>query len=160
MKQTKTALWNEANLTADYKVCDNIDLDTIYLDFCSYYHLKFGKLPKILRKIENDLNEPITQRTKVIKAKSSECKVTSDDCQKKGKNECTELSSNGVSITNAILNTDNVHSDVENHGSFTLISKYRKNIDLFEQFVGESRELAYIIERYVHKLDANKYQFI
>lgn len=161
MKQTKTALWNEANLTADYKVCDNIDVDTIYLDFCSYYHLKFGKLPKILRKIENDLNEPITQRTKVLKAKSSEysSKVQSDDCQKKEKKDCTELSSNGVSITNSILNTDNVHSDVENYGSLTLISKYRKNIDLFEQFVGESRELAYIIERYVHKFNTNEYTF-
>lgn len=157
MKQTKTALWNEANLTADYKVCDNIDLDTIYLDFCSYYHLKFGKLPKILRKIENDSNEP--QRTKVMKGKSSECtaKVSLDDCQKRGKKECTELSSNGVGISNSILNADNIHNNVENYGSLSVISKYRKNIDLFEQFVGETRELAYIIERYVCNVYMNSY---
>lgn len=152
MKQAKLSLWNEANLSADYKICDNIDLDTIYLDFCSYYHLKFRKLPKILRKIENDLSEPpINQRGKVIKSKSSESTTkapTTEGCQKKGKKECTELSSNGVGITNA----DNVHSNGENYGPLDVISKYRKNIDLFEQFVGETRELAYIIERYVQNL--------
>lgn len=142
LKQAKTALWNEANLTADYKICDNVDLDTIYLDFCSYYHLKFGKLPKILRKIEGDSTECINQRPK-IKAKSS----ATEDCQKKGKRECTELSSNGFGITNSVLNTNDVHS-VGSYGSLSLIAKYRKNFDLFEQFVGEPRELAYIIERY------------
>lgn len=154
LKQTKTALWNEANLTADYKICDNIDLDTIYLDFCSFYHLKFGKLPKILRKIENDVKEPINQRLKLIKTKNSECstKVSLEDCQKKGKKECTELNSNEFVITNSILNAEDDHSNEKNYGSLSLISKYRKNIDLFEQFVGETRELAYIIERYVKNL--------
>ena len=149
MKQTKAVLWSEANLSADYKVCDNIDLDTIYLDFCSYYHLKFGKLPKILRKIENDSNEPTHHRAKVIKTKSSESaiKVPSEDCQKKGKKECNELSSNGLVMANSILNAEDVRSDGKNYGTLSLISKYRKNIDLFEQFMGETRELAYIIER-------------
>lgn len=146
LKQTNTALCKEANLTADYKICDNVDLDTIYLDFCSYYHLKFGKLPKILRKIEIDSGETTNQRPKVNKAKSSDCssKVPTEDCQKKGKKECTELSSNGF----LVLNTDNAHA-VDSYGSLSLVAKYRKNLDLFEQFVGESRELAYIIERYV-----------
>lgn len=134
LKQTKTALWNEANLTAEYKICDNIDLDTIYLDFCSYYHLKFSKLPKILKKIENDSYDTINQRAKVAKAKSCE----------KGKKECTDLISNEFVITNTILNAD----DVKNCASHAPISKYRKNIDLFEQFVGEARELAYVIERF------------
>lgn len=148
LKQTKAALCNEANLTADYKICDNVDLDTIYLDFCSYYHLKFGKLPKILRKSETDSSESTNQRPKVIKAKSSECssKASVEDCQKKGKKECSEMNSNGIGITNSALSSANIHA-AENYES---LSKYRKNFDLCEQFVGENRELAYIIERYLN----------
>lgn len=145
MRQTKTTLWNEANLTTEYKICDNVDLDTIYLDFCSYYHMKFGKLPKILRKIENDLNEPINQRAKVIKVKNTDG-TTKDDCQKKAKKECFELNANGIVITNAVSNGEDFQRDKK---PWELISNYRKNVDLFEQFVGESRELAYIIERSV-----------
>lgn len=47
---TASALKNEAKLSEDYELCDNIDLDGIYLEYASYYQLKFGKYPKILKK--------------------------------------------------------------------------------------------------------------
>lgn len=54
---TNTSLEREAlNNVKDYQICDNIDLDSIYLEYLSYYNLKFGKTPKIAKKCEN--NQP------------------------------------------------------------------------------------------------------
>ena len=33
-----------------YRICDNIDLDTIVMEFESFYFVKFNKYPKISRK--------------------------------------------------------------------------------------------------------------
>lgn len=33
-------------------MCDNVDLETIYLEFCSYYSIKFGKKPRFVKKNE------------------------------------------------------------------------------------------------------------
>ncbi|XP_040156192.1 katanin p60 ATPase-containing subunit A-like 2 [Anopheles arabiensis] len=53
LHQTRQALVDETNLTSEYEVCDNIDLDTIYQDFCSYFLLKFGKQPRIVKRTES-----------------------------------------------------------------------------------------------------------
>lgn len=51
---TNTSLEREALANVkDYQICDNIDLDSIYLEYLSYYNLKFGKIPKIVKKCEN-----------------------------------------------------------------------------------------------------------
>lgn len=50
---TNSHLIEEAQLCKEYHVCDNIDLDTMYLEFVSYQQIKFGKPPKILKKIES-----------------------------------------------------------------------------------------------------------
>ena len=34
-----------------YEVCDNVDLETILMEYESYYFVKFQKYPKITRKI-------------------------------------------------------------------------------------------------------------
>ncbi|XP_065365022.1 katanin p60 ATPase-containing subunit A-like 2 [Calliphora vicina] len=47
---TASALKNEAKLSDEYELCDNIDLDGIYLEYASYYQLKFGKYPRVLKK--------------------------------------------------------------------------------------------------------------
>lgn len=53
---TAAALKNEAKLSEEYELCDNIDLDGIYLEYASYYQLKFGKYPRILRKQQQQQN--------------------------------------------------------------------------------------------------------
>ncbi|XP_055633948.1 katanin p60 ATPase-containing subunit A-like 2 [Toxorhynchites rutilus septentrionalis] len=53
LRQSRQALLDEAHLTEEFEVCDNIDLDTIYQEFCSYYFLKFGKQPKVVKKNDN-----------------------------------------------------------------------------------------------------------
>uniref|UniRef100_A0A1I8P8I4 AAA+ ATPase domain-containing protein n=1 Tax=Stomoxys calcitrans TaxID=35570 RepID=A0A1I8P8I4_STOCA len=47
---TAAALASEARLSEEFELCDNVDLDGIYLEYASYYQLKFGKYPKILKK--------------------------------------------------------------------------------------------------------------
>ncbi|XP_047996320.1 katanin p60 ATPase-containing subunit A-like 2 [Leguminivora glycinivorella] len=41
----------EAGLTAEYEVCDNIDLDIIMQDYTSYYLSRFNKQPQFLRQV-------------------------------------------------------------------------------------------------------------
>lgn len=51
---TNTSLEREALCNIKYyQICDNVDLDSIYLEYLSYYNLKFGKNPKIAKKCDN-----------------------------------------------------------------------------------------------------------
>ncbi|XP_017000122.2 katanin p60 ATPase-containing subunit A-like 2 [Drosophila takahashii] len=45
------ALKTEGRLTEEYELCDNIDLDGMYLEYASFFNMKFGKYPKILKKM-------------------------------------------------------------------------------------------------------------
>lgn len=47
-------LEQETNLNLNkYHVCDNVNLETIILDFEAYYHIKFNRYPKLIKKIES-----------------------------------------------------------------------------------------------------------
>ena len=48
---------DEAQLSNEFLVCDNVDLETIYLEFCSYYQIKFGKKPRFVKKIDPNVNK-------------------------------------------------------------------------------------------------------
>lgn len=56
--ESANTLRAEARLTEDIEVCDNIDLDSIYLEFAAYYSLKFGKYPKFLKKSQATTSLP------------------------------------------------------------------------------------------------------
>ncbi|KAH8287440.1 hypothetical protein KR054_007328 [Drosophila jambulina] len=45
------ALKSEGRLSEEYELCDNIDLDGMYLEYASFFNMKFGKYPKILKKV-------------------------------------------------------------------------------------------------------------
>ncbi|XP_070144193.1 katanin p60 ATPase-containing subunit A-like 2 [Drosophila kikkawai] len=45
------ALKSEGSLSEEYELCDNIDLDGMYLEYASFFNMKFGKYPKILKKV-------------------------------------------------------------------------------------------------------------
>lgn len=49
---TADTFTSEAALTGEYEVCDNIDLDIILQDYCSYYLIRFNKQPQFCKKIE------------------------------------------------------------------------------------------------------------
>ena len=42
----------EAHLTTDVEVCDNVDLETILLEYSDYYYAKFNKYPRICKRGE------------------------------------------------------------------------------------------------------------
>ncbi|XP_012266225.2 katanin p60 ATPase-containing subunit A-like 2 [Athalia rosae] len=50
--ETVESLVREAQLSGDYQVCDNIDLDTVLVEFSDYYYAKYNKYPKICKKID------------------------------------------------------------------------------------------------------------
>ncbi|KAJ0175328.1 hypothetical protein K1T71_009469 [Dendrolimus kikuchii] len=55
---------SEASLTGDYEICDNIDLDIILQDYCSYYLMRFNKQPQFCRKVEErqQPKRPVTRK--------------------------------------------------------------------------------------------------
>lgn len=44
---------DEAQLSNEFLVCDNVDLETIYLEFSSYFQVKFGKKPRFVKKADH-----------------------------------------------------------------------------------------------------------
>lgn len=74
LPRTQKALQDEYKLDDEFQVCDNIDLDSMYLEYCSLFQIKFGKKPKILKRIDGrppgrqGING---QRTTTVKRKES-----------------------------------------------------------------------------------------
>ncbi|XP_045156211.1 katanin p60 ATPase-containing subunit A-like 2 isoform X5 [Mercenaria mercenaria] len=61
------ALARETNIdVSKFEVCDNIDLETIVMEYESYYYVKFAKYPKICKK----LTQSGDRRTKMNRANS------------------------------------------------------------------------------------------
>lgn len=52
MLKSAETLIVEAHLANDYKVCDNIDLEIVYQEYCNYFLLKYNKHPMVCKKIE------------------------------------------------------------------------------------------------------------
>lgn len=57
-------LQKEAKLLQDYEICDNVDLDSIYLEYLSYFKIKFGKYPQVIKKIKDPVKVTIANVTK------------------------------------------------------------------------------------------------
>ena len=50
--ESAQSLAKETNIdVTKFEVCDNIDLDTIVMEYESYYYVKFAKYPKITKKL-------------------------------------------------------------------------------------------------------------
>ncbi|XP_060570165.1 katanin p60 ATPase-containing subunit A-like 2 isoform X3 [Ruditapes philippinarum] len=65
------ALARETNIdVSKFEVCDNIDLDTIVMEYESYYYVKFAKYPKICKKLTQSGHPTGDRRTKMNRANS------------------------------------------------------------------------------------------
>ena len=54
---TATSLAREANIDVNkQRVCDNVDLNTILMEYENYYYIRFNKYPKLTRKIGDEDN--------------------------------------------------------------------------------------------------------
>lgn len=137
LKRSQSELCVEANLSNELQVCDNIDLDTILLDFCSYYQLKFGKQPKIVKRITTNDTTEKPMKTKHEKSKRKDVRQTSEE--KPRKEHEKELIMFGEAVAGAV----NVSQTIER---FPRIS--------FEmELAPELIDLVEVIERFVFSLN-------
>ncbi|ALC48833.1 CG10793 [Drosophila busckii] len=65
------ALKSESRLSDDCELCDNVDLDAIYLEYASFFNMKFGKYPRILKKATPKLKLELSGGAKATAAKQS-----------------------------------------------------------------------------------------
>lgn len=70
LTKSHSALIEESQLSTEFTVCDNVDLETLYLEFSSFYQVKFGKKPRFVKR-----NESTVQKMPVI-VSSSDSKVS------------------------------------------------------------------------------------
>lgn len=62
---TANALEQETKLgLRRFEVCDNIDLETILMEYESYYFVKFQKYPKIVKKSSDTAENNLPQRSR------------------------------------------------------------------------------------------------
>ncbi|CAD7087084.1 unnamed protein product [Hermetia illucens] len=61
----------DAHLQSEYTICDNIDLDAMYLEYCSYYHMKFQKFPSIIKKIDGNSEVHLRNPRKLKSARAA-----------------------------------------------------------------------------------------
>lgn len=64
------ALKGEGRLSDEFELCDNVDLDAIYLEYASFFNMKFGKYPRILKKKGPKLKLELNSSTGKMTAKS------------------------------------------------------------------------------------------
>ncbi|KOB76780.1 putative Katanin p60 ATPase-containing subunit [Operophtera brumata] len=75
--QTAETFAAEAAVTDEYEICDNIDLDIILQDYCSYYLIRFNKQPQFCRRAEE---RPPTRRPPTRKGpRVEQCVETRED---------------------------------------------------------------------------------
>ena len=53
--ESSQALGRETNIDLNrYEVADNVDLETVLMEYESYYYIKFSKYPKIAKKLSQN----------------------------------------------------------------------------------------------------------
>ncbi|XP_024876413.1 katanin p60 ATPase-containing subunit A-like 2 [Temnothorax curvispinosus] len=79
---TTESLFKEAQLSRDIHVCDNIDLETIVLEYTAYHYVKYNRYPKLCKKTEvgnvaqNTGNKK--ERVSKVYSKQEDSRVTED----------------------------------------------------------------------------------
>lgn len=134
------ALQNEAQLGDDYHACENIDLDIILQEYQSYYHTKFQKYPKILRKTEKVNTSKIQRKSsgKIQNYDLNKAKETIETC------ECddfqfeiislpsskTEFVDTSCVLKKAPFNFDGYSSEWREHAEHIMKECIPKNLDV------------------------------
>lgn len=136
---TNTSLEREALChIKDYQICDNVDLDSIYLEYISYYNLKFGKNPKIVKKCDN---APLNQ---LKKSPSTNLERQNSSSQKKCEDKKPKMEESNL---NASLVVIPMNGDKPNEIKGIEISTVRRLSDCDYFINAEWREMAETISR-------------
>lgn len=155
--RTHTTLCDEANLNENCEICDNVDLDTIYLDYFSYYQLKFGKQPKIVKKI--DSKNIVIQQTSSSSATNSKSMKAK---RRTSENETKEINSandamllNSFITVSSLSNSNNSNSSLQSTNNdygnsasndFPPV-EYKHPFRDYEHYNSDMKEMADIISR-------------
>lgn len=136
---TNTSLEREAlGNNKDYQICDNVDLDSIYLEYISYYNLKFGKNPKIAKKCDAITLNQLKKSPSLNLERQNSAPKKSDE--KKTKIEENNLNSSLVVIPMA--------GDKHNEVKDIEIPLVRRRLSDCDYYVNtEWREMAEVISR-------------
>ncbi|XP_062563634.1 katanin p60 ATPase-containing subunit A-like 2 [Armigeres subalbatus] len=173
LTQSRQALLDETHLTEEFEVCDNIDLDTIYQEYCSYYSLKFGKQPRIVKKNDSHTLQPIPalpQRKQSAYKKRPNPTVKPQPLSPRGEPETeNELKALGNNLTvSQVFNQNQVSPSKSRDSSAVALTKINENgacsgpslvpnlkpfIRLHENFTSEWKELADAVCRDLIKKD-------
>ncbi|EAR86948.2 katanin p60 ATPase subunit A-like protein (macronuclear) [Tetrahymena thermophila SB210] len=95
--ESSQKLESESHISLDsWEVADNIDLYQIIMEFEQYYDIRFGKLPKLVRKVNDDQKKKMPSFPKI----STPTKASSTSSNIK-----QELQNNSNSSVNSNLNT-------------------------------------------------------
>lgn len=134
-------------------MCDNVDLDTMYMEFCSYYKLKFGKNPKIVKRSEyNNVESAVVSR----RATPRHSLLSTDSIEKgKGKRDATPVRSLNDSMTVSsignVTNGDTYVSSLKQkdnkESKLVAVTLSKPLLSCFEHFNSEWRDMAEIICR-------------
>ncbi|CAD5121466.1 unnamed protein product [Dimorphilus gyrociliatus] len=74
--EAATSLSKETNLDMNkFEVCDNVDLETVLMEYESFHYIKFSKYPKITKKLDGELAKRIS---KTIANNSNRAKRTAN----------------------------------------------------------------------------------
>lgn len=138
LNETHSTLLEESRLSTDYQICDNVDLDSIFLEFCSYHQLKFGKSPKILKKVISDRTNS-RSKSAVVRKNRYQVKETKKD--KIQEANVLEASIKVTSINHGDFLSDNIQA--------------LKPLINYENCTPEWKEMADIVCRDLIKKDFN-----
>lgn len=127
-------------------MCDNVDLDTIYLDYCSYYQLKFSKQPKIIKKV--DLNENGANKLKIGNGKRRG--VPNCGSTEKGSKEEMPIS-NCDRLSNAITVSamkKSLNSDIGSTDDDKTKQDFTQSVGYFQNCHPEFKEMSEFLYRF------------
>ncbi|XP_001850491.2 katanin p60 ATPase-containing subunit A-like 2 [Culex quinquefasciatus] len=159
LTQARQALLDETHLTEEFEVCDNIDLDTMYQEYCSYYQLKFGKAPRIVKKADS---QPATAPV-LPQRKQSGCKKRTQPKQTLSPRGEPEVDGEAKGLGNNLTVSQLVNpnqpvspSKVMENGIGGMVPNLRPFIRLHENFSSDWKELADLICRDLIKKDLHQ----
>ncbi|XP_063133738.1 katanin p60 ATPase-containing subunit A-like 2 isoform X5 [Rattus norvegicus] len=153
-----------------FEVCDNVDLETILMEYESYYFVKFQKYPKVVKKASDQENN-ISSRSG-----GKNKRLTNDNCQnlpkiyhqksrpktstvKTGDTKSVKEHPKQESVTNAQaessdfgLNISKIHKDSPEEKAHPRRERLLKPLSAFIGMNSEMRELAAVVSRdiYLH----------
>ncbi|GAB0088579.1 katanin p60 ATPase-containing subunit A-like 2 [Sergentomyia squamirostris] len=135
LSETRESLLTEAKLPEDIRVCDNVDLETMYLEYVSYYQVKFGRAPKIVKRVTRQ-PEPRKSATRQVLSRTAGAPKSAG---KSGSQPAIDLSTNSLSIVQICTNSNSPRA-----GDFRF---ERPPLSSFEHCSPEWREIAQLVYR-------------